>query len=391
MKKLILSILFVMLYADPAFATIYQVGNEQELKNVLPKLAAGDEVVIADGNYGNWSVEIAAVGTAQKPVVIRGASTGGVIFSGEVNKPLFVLTGKYTVLSGITFKECVLGKADGKSGVLAELKNSSYCRITQCVFTHNVAKVQFMPLIIVSGNGTSNKIDHCTVTANTDSQDFQVKITGDSNPQFTLIESNVFKDKAKVSWSNNNGGECIQVGQDPVLLGTRESNTTVKNNRFTHCDGEPEVISNKSSRNSYIDNYFGDNDGELVMRGGHDCIISGNTFEGGSGGIRVNGSGHTITNNKITGVKTAIRLMYGMTKGKIETGFYVAPGNCTITGNQITHATIGILVGDQKDADWTGKFDTKRYPSPVIQSVAPYDNKIENNQFKEVKTNTVTQ
>ena len=83
--------------------------------------------------------------------------------------------------------------------------------------------------------------------------------------------------------------------------------------------------------------------------------------------------------------------MYGMAKGKEETGFYIAASNCTVTGNKIGNATTGILIGDSKNTDWTGKFDTTRYPSRVIQDVAPFDNKIENNQFSATKRDIITQ
>jgi len=39
------------------------------------------------------------------------------------------------------------------------------------------------------------------------------------------------------------------------------------------------------------------------------------------------------------------------------------------------------LVGDSKNADWTGKFDTTRYPSRTMQDVAPFDNQFVDNVF----------
>ena len=83
--------------------------------------------------------------------------------------------------------------------------------------------------------------------------------------------------------------------------------------------------------------------------------------------------------------------MYGMTKGKNETGFYVAASDCEISNNKITNAQTGILVGDNKNEDWTGKFDTKRYPSPVLQNVAPFNNKLNGNVFKNVEATEVMQ
>ncbi|TCC91635.1 hypothetical protein EZ428_07690 [Pedobacter frigiditerrae] len=387
MKKIILCYLIVCTSYQAILAKSYKVNSEKEFKTVIPQLLAGDEVIIANGNYNNWAIEIASKGTKAKTILVRAQESGKVVFSGDMDQILFKLTGDYIILSGITFKHCILLK----NGGLIELKGSQSCQITNCQFLENTVKTQFTPLVIVSGSGANNKIDKCTFTANVDNQDLQVKITKETCPQNTLIEQNIFTNKQKVSWKNGNGGECVQIGQDPVLLGLQAAKSIVRDNRFINCNGESEVISNKSSGNSYLKNYFENNDGELVMRGGHDCIIDGNIFNGGTGGIRVNGTGHTITNNKISNIKTAIRLMYGMAKGKQEIGFYIAASNCIINNNQISNATTGILVGDSKDADWKGKFDTIRYPSPVIQSIAPFDNKISGNTFSDTKTEQVNQ
>lgn len=379
MKKF--PIILLLLLSQMAMAKTYRASSEQEFKNIVPQLLPGDELVIANGSYGNWAVEIPSKGTIQKPILIRAETKGAVIFSGEVKQTLFKLSGSYTTLSGISFKDCQLLKGDGNNGVLIELKSTDNCIVTACSFEKNIVKAQFTPLIVISGNGNANTVSSCSFISNIDNQDVQVKITNESCPQLSKIENNLFRDKAKVSWKNGNGGECVQIGQDPVLLGTKVARTVVSNNRFIHCDAENEVISNKSSGNSYLKNYFENNDGELVMRGGHDCTIADNVFEGGTGGIRINGTGHILTNNKIKGIKTAIRLMYGMAKGKNDIGFYVAASNCTIKGNQISDAHIGILIGDSKNADWTGKFDTKRYPSPVMQNIAPFDLQILGNSF----------
>lgn len=387
MKKIFFFLLFLCITPQIIFAKSYQIKSEKEFKDLLLKLVAGDEVIIANGNYTNWNIEIPNKGTSAKPIIVKAQENGQVIFSGEVNQPFFKLTGDYIVLNGIIFKTCTLLKGGG----LIELKDSESCQLSNCQFLGNTVKTQFTPLIIVSGTGNNNKIDNCTFTANVDNQDLQVKITKETCPQKTLIEHNTFNNKQKVSWKNGNGGECVQIGQDPVLLGLKEAKSIIRENKFINCNGENEVISNKSSGNSYLKNYFEGNDGELVMRGGHDCLIDGNTFKGGTGGIRINGSGHTITNNKISDIKTAIRLMYGMAKGKQEIGFYIAASNCIISNNHISNAATGILVGDSKDADWTGKFDTVRYPSPVIQNIAPFDNKISGNTFSKTKTEQVNQ
>ena len=388
-QKLFTCIFLSFIFIQQIQAKVYTVDSDSAFKSIQTLLLPGDEVVIKNGSYTDWAIDIPQKGTAAKPIVIRAEKQGLVVFSGRVVKSIFKVTGDYIVIKGLSFKNCVLEKEAGNTGVLIEFNQSNNCQIVACNFSANQVKAQFMPLVIVSGNGLSNVIADCSFISNVDNQDVQVKITKDSFPKFTLIENNSFSNKAKVSWKNGNGGECIQVGQDPVLLGNQKPETTVRKNQFIHCDAENEVISNKSSGNKYLNNYFENNDGELVMRGGHDCVIADNTFKGGTGGIRINGTGHTISNNKIDGIATAIRLMYGMAKGKDEIGFYIAASDCTIKNNAISNATTGILIGDSKNADWTGKFDTKRYPSPVMQSIAPFNNNLVGNTFMKVKNEVV--
>jgi len=392
MKKIILSTLVLLLSAHLSFAKSFLIHNEQEFKMANETAQPGDVIKIANGTYAPWAVTLSANGTQIKPITLTAETEGKVIFTGDVKQTLIKVAGNHTILSGISFTGCILSKEDGKTGMLINLDNTQHAQIENCYFEKNRGLVQFMGLIIVSGTGQHNQIDHCTFNGNIDELDIQVKITKTADcPLYTIISNNTFKNKDKVSWKIFNGGECVQVGQDPVLLGTMSPKTLVRNNRFIRCNGEGEVISNKSSDNKYIKNYFENCDGELVMRGGHDCLIDSNTIKGGDSGIRINGTGHTVTHNTITDVKTGIRLMYGMAKGKNEIGFYIAPNQCTIKNNSISNANTGILVGDNKNQDWTGKFDTTRYPSRVMQDVAPANNQIENNQFVNVKNNVVYQ
>jgi hypothetical protein len=390
MKKWML-IIVMLLCIKVSFGKSYLIHSAQEYDSISTQIKPGDEILIANGTYAPWTLIINTNGTATQPVIIRAETTGKVIFTGDAEQAVFKLTGSYTILRGIIFTECNVLKGDKHTGVLVELNNTKHCRLTECVFSHNTVKAQFMPIVIVSGPGEYNLVDHCTFTANIDNQELQVKITKETCPLYTVIENNLFTDKNKVNWKVFNGGECVQVGQDPIMLGTIQSYTLVRDNRFIRCSGEPEVISNKSSNNTYLRNYFEDCDGELVIRGGHDCIIDSNTIKGGNSGIRVNGTGHQVTHNTISNVKTGIRLMYGMAKGKTEIGFYIAASECIVKYNRIENAATGIFIGDSKNADWTGKFDTVRYPSRVIQDVAPFNNMVSDNVFTNTVVNMVNQ
>ena len=385
MKILIVVMSCLLCTLSGVSGKVYKVANQDEFKKAAGMANAGDEIVIANGNYSGWEVSVNTYGTADKPIVIRAETAGNVVFTGDVKKPVFQVTGSYTEISGLTFWGCKVFKATGGNGVLVVLKDAKYCRVTGCSFTKNSAMAQFMAIFVIAGKAEHNRVDHCSFTGNLNNQELQVKITEDAVPLFTLIDHNEFKDKDRVTWEVFNGGECVQIGQEPVMLGTKYPYAVVRDNRFIRCNGEPEVISNKSSGNIYSHNYFEDCQGELVMRGGHDCLIDSNTFKGCKGGIRINGTHHIVTNNSFDGVPTAIRLMYGMAKGKAETGFYVAASDCLIKNNHITNAKIGILIGDSKNADWTGKIDTKRYPTRTKQDVAPFNVTLVDNVITETK------
>ncbi len=69
------------------------------------------------------------------------------------------------------------------------------------------------------------------------------------------------------------------------------SGTIVENNVFDRCDGEVEIISNKSNGNIYRGNLFLRSRGALTLRHGDDTLVEGNVFRGDgkdfTGGIRV--------------------------------------------------------------------------------------------------------
>jgi poly(beta-D-mannuronate) lyase len=380
-----LSLTIVCLFAlQLSFGNIYKVKTADEFNKAAASAAPGDEIVIANGSYTGWAVAINGNGTADKPIIIRAENAGKAVFTGEVHQTVLRVSGSYINIKGLKFEGCQLLKDKG-GVVLVELTASKYCRMMDCAFNKNTVNAQFMPIVVVGGKSEHARINNCSFTNNVNNQDVQVRVGANDVSVYTLIDHNTFMNKDSVTWKGNNGGECVQIGQDPILLGNKYAYATVRDNKFVSCNGEPEVISNKASGNKYINNTFENCHGELVMRGGHECLVDSNKFEGGTGGIRVNGTGHTITNNQFKGLPIAIRLMYGMAKGKTDTGFYIAASGCTVKNNRIKGCDTGILIGGSKNADWNGKFDTKRYPSRTMQDVAPFDNKLENNTIANTK------
>ena len=97
----------------------------------------------------------------------------------------------------------------------------------------------------------------------------------------------------------NNGGETLRIGTSHSSL--KNSNTLVESNYFDRCNGEHEIISNKSCQNTFKYNTFFECTGTLTMRHGNETFVDGNVFIGNgkpsTGGVRVINESQTVINN----------------------------------------------------------------------------------------------
>lgn len=334
------------------------VDSEKSFSKAIRQAKAGDTIVIANGRYSGWSAKLDCKGTAKRPVTIRPESAGGVVFTGAGQ---FSMTGSYVIIDGLQFEAC-----DFK-GNLLEFKRSDHCRIVNCVFENSGGK---RAAIGISPGSTNNSITDCRFT-NIAARCVNLTMNDDiykyGVPTGNVIAGNHFQD---IPQAGKNGRETVKIGTNQPTYGHVVVGAIVEDNTFIRCNGEAEIISNKCAGNIYRRNVFNQCDGELVMRGGQNCLIEGNRIFGGKGGIRLCGTGHIVKDNLIVNSDgTGIRLYFGMTKG--QGGHYQAAGQCLITNNTIVNAErAGILVGDRRGADQGEK---------GIQNVPPQGNRILNN------------
>lgn len=331
------------------------VASETELQAAIDLAKPGDEIVIADGLYSDWDVTVPCIGTEKAPITIRPENPQGVTLTDEST---FKVSGSYIIFRDFRFEDCRLLD----SCVL--LDGAVEVRITQCVFEGAFGRA---PVIGVKGQSVGCRIDHCQFIK-PEARSIQISVRGEKSPMRTRIDHNLFQDVPPIPAGN--GRETIQIGQSQPTWGWFSPMTVVENNTFLRCDGEIEIISNKSSRNTYRNNLFKDCKGELVMRGASHCVIEGNRFENCTGGVRLSGTHHRVENNLIVNSqKIGIQLRYGMTKEL--GGHYQAVGHCFIKNNTIINSgTIGLYVGSSRNQDAGEK---------GISTIAPYANQIVNN------------
>ena len=331
------------------------ITSEQDLQTALDGAKPGDEIVVKDGMYSDWDLVVACKGAEDAPIVIRSETPGGVTFTDEST---FKVSGTYVTILGFRFEDCRLMDScvlmDGGLNV----------RVTDCVFEGAFGRA---PVIMVRGRSVDCRVDHCRFIK-PEARSVQVVVRGERSPMRTVIDRNLFQDVPPIP--SGNGRETIQIGQSQPNWGWFCPLTIVEYNTFLRCDGEIEIISNKSSRNTYRYNLFVDCKGELVMRGASHCDIIGNRFENCTGGVRLSGTHHRVMENVIVNSqRIGIQLRYGMTKEL--GGHYQAVGHCLITNNTIVNAReVGLFVGTSRDRDGGEK---------GVSTIAPYANQIVKN------------
>jgi len=272
------------LFALSAGAAEHKVSSAADIARVADTAKPGDVVVMADGTWENQVVVFKGKGTAEKPITLKAATPGKVVLTG---KSSLTIDGDYLVVSGVFLKD---GQLTGDGVKLA----GHACRLTECAVVDGTYK------FFVHFFGTENRMDHCYLAEKTtESPTLQVEVQG--QPNHHQIDHNHFGHRPALG---RNGGETMRIGYSHQSM--TNSQTTVEFNLFERCDGELEIISNKSCENTYRFNTFLDCAGMVTLRHGNRCVVESNFIIGhhkrGSGGIRVIGEGHRIINNYIDGV-----------------------------------------------------------------------------------------
>lgn len=302
-------------------ATNYKVSSLAELESRMSAAMQGDTVIVADGTY-NWG-RINFTNTKNNPssdwIVLKAQSFNNVVFTGNT---YFQFAGTRIHVTGFRF-------AGGSVGTISviQFRNSSnvpanYCRVSNITIDHynsdssSTADPANPGVGIdnkwVSLYGTNNRLDHCTFINKFNAGATVVvwydgksgAYPGQSTSTYHRIDSNYFNGRG---YKAGNGGESIRIG-------TSQTSTTygfnvIEYNLFENMvQTEPEIISNKTSFNTYRYNTFKNCSGGLTLRHARYCNVYGNFFivdnpaVTNSYGIRIIDKGHRVFNNYIEGV-----------------------------------------------------------------------------------------
>lgn len=303
-------------------AAEHRVAAPGELPAVVKQARPGDTIVLAAGTWNDADLVFEAEGTAEQPITLRAETPGQTVFTGHSR---LRIGGRHLVVDGLAFTQ-VMHEDDLICFRRDSKRLAEHCRVTNCSIVNRDMPVGTVDSHWVSIYGHHNRFDHCRLEGKTNKgTTLAVWLTGEPNEH--RIDHNYFGPRPELK---KNGGETIRVGDSKTSL--TNSRTVVERNLFVECNGEAEIISNKSCENVYRHNTFWRCSGALTLRHGHRCRVEANFFIGerarGSGGVRIIGEDHVLVNNYFADLegdaqRAAVCFMNGVPNSPLNEYFQV--------------------------------------------------------------------
>lgn len=276
-----------------------------ELNKALEQIKPGDDIVLANGVWKNAEINFYGLGTKEQPITLRAETPGKVFIEGI---SYLHLGGEYLHVDGLYFRNGYSPKNAVIQYRIGKDSTANHCRISNTVIDGFTKPNRLINDRWVVFYGKHNKLDHNYITGKSnDGETVRVFFTGNQHVNaHHQIVNNYFGPRPRKGGPR---AETIRVGDSKTRFSPGYVN--VANNYFDACNGEVEIISDKTNFNTYKNNVFYKCEGSLVLRHGCYTTVDSNIFIGGDdsnfyGGIRIVNAGHKITNNyfyKIKGEK----------------------------------------------------------------------------------------
>lgn len=297
----LLVLLTPLMPTQSALAATYYVGSITNLATRINSAVAGDEIVVSNGVYTtSASIGISRAGTAANRILIRAETIGGVEINGTHGFS-FNSGAAYVTVQGFKFTHAASINMGG---------SAHHCRLTRNIIELAIPTGSDVSYLNISGDDMEidrNELRNKSTLGN------MLDITGAGGQvaRRLWVHHNYFHDFTS---PGGNGAETIRWGLSGLSLSTGSG--LCEYNLFVRCNGENEMISNKSSGNTYRYNTVIDSR-EISQRHGNDCRYYGNYMKK-SGGLRVYGDRHKIFNNYLEGNSIGVNMGNG--GGDIDQG-----------------------------------------------------------------------
>jgi poly(beta-D-mannuronate) lyase len=315
-------ILASMMLTAMASAATYEVNSIPDLQARINSAMAGDIIIVHNGVYStDAAITVNRQGTATDPIRIVAQTIGGVEITGAQG---FNITSPatYIVIEGFLFTH-VSGRIQIRSG-------ATHIRFTRNFFECTGSGAY----LTIAGHDAQIDLNEFR-NKRTLGNMIDVRGSGSQIARRVWIHHNYFHDFTS---PGGNGAETIRFGLSGLSLS--DGFGLIEHNLFERCTGENELISNKSSSNTYRYNTIVDSPGgELTLRHGNDCLVYGNYFRN-SAGMRIFGDRHQVFSNYL---ESTIGINIGNGDGEVADGAPLTshdrPDHCVIAFNTLINNT----------------------------------------------------
>lgn len=372
-KPFLLSILLIFSLNILSQTSNVLVTNLSEYNSAIKEAKPGSVIILKNGIWKDVKINAYGKGEKGNPIQVKAETPGKVIISGNSTLNIY---GEYVIVSGLWFKD---GNTEYKSVVQFRKDSKTFannCRLSNSTIsyfeTKNPIKNHWVDIW-----GKNNRVDHNNFTGKTsEGTTLVVWLKGEQHIENNhKIDNNLFGPRPDLG---KNGGETIRIGTSDNSM--KSSKTIVERNIFANCDGEIEIISNKSGDNIFRDNLFVESKGTLTLRHGNNALVERNVFLGNgvsnTGGIRIINEGHIVRNNLLIGLqgdgyRGAIVVMNGVPNSPLNR--YHQVKNVDIQNNTIINSGT-ISFGEGKDDEKSLAPINTNFSNNLI-----YNNKSSNN------------
>ena len=380
----IFTLLFLLSCKETSILTANMVSNNEELLSALSEAKPGENIVMANGIWENIQIKVAASGTEKQPISLRAETPGKVLIQGKSN---LQLGGDYIIVDGLYFTN---GFSPSRSVLAFAVGDTvaNHCVVTNCVIKdYNKLQRNFRDLWVLL-KGRHNQLDHCYLAGKSNrGPTIRVDLAGNENiNNHHKIIHNHFGPRPP---KGGPSAETIQIGNSHTSM--CPSYTLVANNLFEKCNGEVEVISSKTNFNEFRNNVFYKSEGSLVTRHGNYCVVDGNYFIGDDltnnvGGVRLIGTGHTVTNNYFYNLRgqefrSPLAVMNGIPKSPLNR--YIQVTDVIIAYNSWINCKAPLQFGvgsnvSQKDVLPASEIRSERPKRTVVANNLIYNSIVDN-------------
>ncbi len=259
---------------------------QNSLAHTVKASKPGDTILVTNSVDIQKTLILEGYGSSDRPIVIRAINTGQVYLKNGV-----VIKGKHLVLEGFVFSEI-------KATPSLKIIGGQHITIKNNLFDSCGTLGSNSGVLVVNKGSSDN-----TIVNNTWYYPLSraIRLLDPLTSKRNRVERNKFLIIPRPKRSNGraaNDNEVIQLGnsQKPSIF---EHRSIIVNNFFYRYRGDgSEVISVKSSRNIISRNILYYCKGDITLRRGNFNKVA-NNFMLGSGGVRVYGNGHDVSENII--------------------------------------------------------------------------------------------